>query len=78
MFIYINNIYINIYIYIYISLLYCQHSQVHGQHYERSSYVYIAISSIDLHTIKISKFVDHNLQRHGMLYHPTLKTPQIS
>ena len=36
------------------------------------------VSSIDCHTSKLYKFVDHYLQPQAKFYHPMLKTPQIS
>ena len=36
------------------------------------------VSSIDCHTSKLSKFADHYLHPTQKLYHPALKTPQIS
>ena len=36
------------------------------------------VSSIDCHTSKLSKFVDHYLQPKQKLYHPTLKALQVS
>ena len=37
-----------------------------------------AVSSIDCHTSKLYKFVDHYLQPQTKFYHSTLKAPQIS